>query len=303
MGMKIDDLQFLQLLPVFMREDEAAIALSKAVSRLFSEPGAHIEAIRVWDKIDELTSSECDELAWELDIDWYDSSSTLEQKRETIKDAQKIKRKRGTKWAVERLISIYFGAGYVMEWFDVPEGNPFDFYVLTTNTEVVSEDYNKFIAAAKAAKNTRSHIAGVFYYWEQGPDPGVAYSLETKLRKYNHKRCGTAPRTATIGLLVKPSVEVDPAVELHKYAYTAAGTHDCGTYPRTATKGAAIRTAAAASPEVSASLYNHQRQAGQYPRRGTLGNGLTKTVAASLEAAFLLYSFTKCGTRRCGQRA
>lgn len=303
MGMKIDDLQLLQLLPGFMREDEAAIALSKAVSRLFSEPGAHIKAMRVWDKIDELTDAECDELAWELDIDWYDSSATLSQKRETIKDAQKIKRKRGTKWAVERLISIYFGTGYVMEWYDVPEANPFDFYVLTTNTEVVSEDYNKFIAAAKAAKNTRSHIAGVFYYWPQGPDPGVACSLETKLRRYNHKRCGTTPRTATIGFMLKPAVEIDPSVELHKYEYTAAGTHDCGTYPRAAVKGAAISAAVAVSPEANMSLYNYRRKSGQYPRAGTLGQSLTNAVAVSLEAAFSLYSFTKCGTRRCGQRA
>lgn len=38
-GMKVSDLDFLRLLPAFMRDDEAAIALSKAMNKLISEPG------------------------------------------------------------------------------------------------------------------------------------------------------------------------------------------------------------------------------------------------------------------------
>ena len=39
--------------------------------------------------LDVYKSQECDELAWELDIDWYDSTGmSLEEKRETIKLAQ-----------------------------------------------------------------------------------------------------------------------------------------------------------------------------------------------------------------------
>ena len=115
-GMKISDLDFVRLLPAFMRDDEAAIALSKAMNKLIQPPGSRIPTIRTWDEIDSLNEPECDELAWELDIDWYDSTGmSLEEKRETIKLAQQIKRKRGTKWAVERLISAYFGEGYVME--------------------------------------------------------------------------------------------------------------------------------------------------------------------------------------------
>ena len=41
-GMKVSDLDFLRLLPAFMRDDEAAIALSKAMNKLISEPGSRI---------------------------------------------------------------------------------------------------------------------------------------------------------------------------------------------------------------------------------------------------------------------
>ena len=63
-GMRISELDFIRLLPAFMRDDEAAIALSKAMNKLLREPFKRIDTIRTWDKIDELTEPECDELAW-----------------------------------------------------------------------------------------------------------------------------------------------------------------------------------------------------------------------------------------------
>ena len=121
-GMKVSNMDFIKLLPAFMQDDEAAIALSKAVNKLIGEPGKRLATIRTWDKVDELTEAECNEMAWELDIDWYDSEGmSLTEKRNTIKLAQQIKRKRGTKWAVERLIGAYFGEGYVMEWFEMDD--------------------------------------------------------------------------------------------------------------------------------------------------------------------------------------
>ena len=46
-GMKISDLDFVRLLPAFMRDDEAAIALSKAMNKLIQPPGNRIPTIRV----------------------------------------------------------------------------------------------------------------------------------------------------------------------------------------------------------------------------------------------------------------
>mgnify|MGYP000143353496 CR=1 FL=1 len=38
-GMKVSNMDFIKLLPAFMQDDEAAIALSKAVNKLIGEPG------------------------------------------------------------------------------------------------------------------------------------------------------------------------------------------------------------------------------------------------------------------------
>ena len=226
-GMKISELDFLRLLPAFMRDDEAVIALSNAVNRLLDEPGKRLNSLRTWDKIDELTEAECDELAWELDIDWYDSTGmSLAEKRNTIKLAQQIKRKRGTKWAVESLINAYLGDGHVLEWDEV-NGTPFTFEVLTTNPDISVENYNKFIEAVKAAKNERSHISGISYLWEQGPEPGVEYALNSSLYKYEYPKCGNYPDIATVGFVVHSAVETEPEVLLQNYEITACGIYRC----------------------------------------------------------------------------
>lgn len=299
-GMKVSELDFVRLLPAFMQDDEAAIALSKAMNKLISEPGSRIPSIRAWDAIDDMHEAELDELAWELDVDWYDSTGmSLEEKRETLKLAQQIKRKRGTKWAVERLISAYFGEGYVMEWYEM-YGTPYTFVALTTNTHTDAHNFEKFVEAVKAAKNARSHLAGVFYFWQQGPDPGIEYALDSKLHRYEFVKCGTRPRIATVGFIVKPSIELDPEAILHFYGFTHAGTIKCGTYPRPGTLGAADRHKIAAEGTAGAIRYNFNRQAGTYPRSVTLGVVEGRHIKAEPETDPQLYDFTNAGTITCG---
>ena len=299
-GMKISDLDFVRLLPAFMRDDEAAIALSKAMNKLIQPPGNRIPTIRTWDEIDNLNEPECDELAWELDIDWYDSTGmSLEEKRETIKLAQQIKRKRGTKWAVERLISAYFGEGYVMEWYEMYD-SPYTFVALTTNTNTDAQNFEKFVEAVKAAKNARSHLAGVFYYWQQGPDPGIEYRLDTSLHRYNFVKCGTRPRIATVGFIVKPSIETDPEETLHLYGFTKAGELTCGTYPRPGTLGAVVKSGITAEAETQAIRYNFAREAGTYPNTATLGRVLRQEVKLEQTDEALPYELPKTTGQTCG---
>lgn len=243
-GMKISELDFLRLLPAFMRDDEAVVALSNAMNDLLGEPGKRLDTIRTWDKIDELNEAECDELAWELAIDWYDSTGMgLEEKRETIKLAQQIKRKRGTKWAVERLISAYFGEGYVLEWYETGD-EPYTFKVMTTNPKISAENYEKFMEAANAAKNERSHLSGILYFWQQGPATGVEIAPGTSLHGYDFRISGTYPRPETLGAAVKASAAAEVTTEHVMYSIPVCGTEHITVTQNAATVGSAIVGAA-----------------------------------------------------------
>lgn len=271
-SMKISELDFVRLLPVFMRDDLAVKALSEAMNKLIGEPGKRLSTIRTWDKIGELNEAECDELAWELDIDWYDSTGmSLEEKRETIKVAQQIKRRRGTKWAVERLIAAYFGEGYVAEWYELNDASPFTFVVLTTETYITPENYAKFVEAADYAKNERSHITGIFYYWPQGPEVGIEYAPADSFHRYALEKCGTRHRTAVVGFVVKGSIETEPEVTPYRYSLSECGAED--------TQGSAVVGTAIVGRAIIRNIY---------PKCGAEG------IKATLGAAI-------CGTAMVGK--
>ena len=51
MGMKIDNTAMIQLLPEWMRDDEANRALSTATDKLISLVGKRIKTLRIWDQL------------------------------------------------------------------------------------------------------------------------------------------------------------------------------------------------------------------------------------------------------------
>lgn len=163
-GMRVSELDFLRLLPSFMRDDEAVIALSKAVDRLMLEPGTHLSTIRTWDKIDELNEAECDEMAWELSIDWYDSTYPIEVKRNLIKSYISAKRKSGTKAAVVSVLRSIFKDANIEEWYEYG-GKPYFFRLEVTIPEngVTAEQQRQALENIKYYKNVRSRLEQVNY--------------------------------------------------------------------------------------------------------------------------------------------
>lgn len=151
--MKLTDLDFFKLLPEFMRDDPAVKGLVEAVEAILAGPAAEVPNARVWDRVDYMDDTQLDELAWELDIDWYDTGWHIGVKRATIKSSDKIYRKRGTKWAVEQVIADVFGGGFVTEWNEYG-GEPYHFKATTSyllqDTETV-ERFRALVAKAKRA--------------------------------------------------------------------------------------------------------------------------------------------------------
>ena len=161
--MRLSTADVLKLVPEFMRDDEAVKGLAAAVNKLIREPGQKVKTVRVWDQIDELDDAQLDELAYELDIDWYSSGLPLENKRAVIKISDLVHSRRGTKWAVEELISAYISPGFVEEWHEEGYVNPkpFHFSVYTSHRHVTDAILQEFKAIAKVAMSVRSRLDGV----------------------------------------------------------------------------------------------------------------------------------------------
>ena len=140
-----------ELLPRFMQRDEANRAFAQAIDELVRDPAADAATLSVWGFVDQLSSEQLDELAWELSVDWWDGSATLEQKRATIKTARQIKNHRGTVYAVKQVVKNAWDAGEVQEWYEYG-GEPKHFRVIANTTYPGLEAVNAFRAQIALAK-------------------------------------------------------------------------------------------------------------------------------------------------------
>ena len=88
-----------------MRDDAAVRGLSAGLNEIIPGLAQSLSRLTTWDRIDELTEDELDDLAWELNILWYDKAAGIDAKREIVKSSDEVYRHLGTKWAVESVIS------------------------------------------------------------------------------------------------------------------------------------------------------------------------------------------------------
>ena len=136
--MRLSETDILKLLPEFMRSDEANIALSAAINAIAIAAYTKIKTFSVWDQIDKLDDTALDALASDLNIPWYRSTADIATKRAVIKSSDLVFAKLGTPWAVEKLMSDYYGNMTVQEWW-IYGGKPGHFRLVCENSELARD--------------------------------------------------------------------------------------------------------------------------------------------------------------------
>lgn len=159
--MKLSNLEFIKLLPQFMQDDAAVRGLAAGIDSIVPQLAADMEKLSTWDCIDTLSEAELDDLAWELNILWYDTGAPIDVKRNIVKDSDKVYKKLGTKWAVENVINTYFGDGYIEEWFQYG-GDPGRFRVYSGNPTLNESKFTEFLNLLNKVKRASSQLDGVF---------------------------------------------------------------------------------------------------------------------------------------------
>ena len=159
--MTLNTLEFLRLLPRFMTDDLAVKALAGGIDELAPEITDACGILTTWDRINELSEDELDELAWELNILWYDTGANVQTKRELILNSDKVYKHLGTKWAVENVITTYFGDGYLREWFEY-EGTPGYFRVYSTNPTLNNERLTEFLNILEKVKRHSAILEAIY---------------------------------------------------------------------------------------------------------------------------------------------
>lgn len=158
--MKLEQIDLVKLLPEFMRVDRANRGLAAGANIVLRDVATKAKLLTVWNRIDSMTDEQLDELAWELNIEWYKSTADTQTKRAIIKSSDKVHAKLGTKWAVEQIITDYFGSGAVREWWEYG-GEPYHFKVFSTNPGLVNEHHDEFLAMLEVVKRKSAWLDAV----------------------------------------------------------------------------------------------------------------------------------------------
>jgi phage tail P2-like protein len=114
----------------------------------------------VYLNLDSLPEEIIDELAWQFHVDFYDVGSDVVAKRKLVQDCILIHRKKGTPFAVKKLILDVFGTAELKEWFDY-SGDPYTFRVAVDYSPEVATDITRFHNLVDSVKNIRSKLEAI----------------------------------------------------------------------------------------------------------------------------------------------
>ena len=161
MSMNTQNVDIVKLLPAFMRDDCAARGLSAPLSDMVQEISATLDLLSTWDHLETLPEKDLDELAWEINLLWYNKAASMDIKRSIVRNGFLTHSKLGTKWAVENVIATYFGVGIIREWWEYA-GDPGHFKVLSTNPTITNERLDEFLLLLEKTKRLTAKLDGVF---------------------------------------------------------------------------------------------------------------------------------------------
>lgn len=148
----------IEILPLSIATDDDVKAAAEAFNIELQAVSGELEEALIYARIDELGSDVLDHLAYNLKVDFYEASASLEARRNIIKQAFDWHRIKGTRAAVERIVSLFFDEATVREWFEYG-GDKFKFKI---NTEYATfkndSDFQDFFRLIAVAKNVRSWL-------------------------------------------------------------------------------------------------------------------------------------------------
>ena len=137
-------------------------AISYALQNAISDLRATLQTSLVYAAMDDLNEKALDNLATELSTLYYDQDLEIEVRRGLVKNTLKWYEKAGTPAAVEELMTVLFGGGFVTEWFDFaePEGNE-GLFDVNSSGELTPGVVAQLNTILRKVKNLRSHLRKV----------------------------------------------------------------------------------------------------------------------------------------------
>lgn len=130
MNKTLDDIKLIDLMPLSLRQDQQIIDICETIDVEMVEVKQLIAYSAIYARIDDLPESVIEALAWEnkmLGPEWA-IAKTRAKRIELVKNSFVLNKKRGTRWAVERIFSIIGMRAEIVEWWE-EDAEPYTFRI------------------------------------------------------------------------------------------------------------------------------------------------------------------------------
>lgn len=161
----------LSAFPYSLSRDEDKGKLADTVAGKLVKTVAQSEYAAIFPRVDELPEDVLDILAVDFKIQWYEKNSSIESKRQAIKECLLIHRYKGTKYAVEAALRSIYKDVKVYEWFEYG-GKPYHFKIIIYDSSNDQEKRDRVLAKVQYYKNLRSVLEETIF--EVGVNTDIA---------------------------------------------------------------------------------------------------------------------------------
>lgn len=166
MAKNLLSLQLLDILPSSISPDPQVAAICRALDPELQSVSRDIREALILSRIDELPEPVLDLLAWQLHVDFYEPTElSIAKKRALVKGSIAWHRKKGTPWAVKKILEDLGVEARILEWYDIGT-EPYTFAVEASydyaNSEpfFINADTHKLLMRAiEITKPARAHLA------------------------------------------------------------------------------------------------------------------------------------------------
>lgn len=145
--------------------DDADIqCLSYALNQVIRTILDNADGAMIHAGIERVPENVLDALAVEEDVKWYDMTADVDVKQMLIRDSYMVHAKSGTRAAVNRVVSDYYGAGEISEWFEYG-GDPGHFRISITSEDMHVVIPDAFVNLVNKVKRQSAILDGMDFTW------------------------------------------------------------------------------------------------------------------------------------------
>ncbi|MCM3567840.1 phage tail protein I [Neobacillus mesonae] len=206
----LNDFALRDFIPPALKSDQEVVAMADALTPIFS---LIFENTSLLKQFDGLPDNLLDFIAYEEQVDFYETVMGVDEKRALIDRAQLVHQLKGTPAAIEEVASIFFKNALVREWFEYG-GNPFHFRIETDETFKSEADIARLFRLIDVTKRKSTRLEGVWFKGDGGFQiQAVRDTVETNQINLQLitgvSYAGKWPSVSTIGRFISSEVQIN----------------------------------------------------------------------------------------------